>query len=284
MKDLTGKISALLKNRSFLIVLTLLVVVFSKDFLAARGIETFCRVTGVPVAIDHFHLDLANTQIWAKDIHVKSPKGFGDEPMLHIEFLFINLDLKSLYRRGFHLHNLVLQLAEIRFVRSKAGRLNLAPAGGFDFPLAIDNIEILMKTWNENTGKKPVEIRNEMGEALNRNVGVYRTNNDLEKANNILPKLQKEFLNTQISTEDRRFNYGLIRTLELRSMLDIAEATTYASLWRKESRGAHFRTDYPTRHDEEYLVHSMIYRSKDGLEIKTKPVKLGIFEVKERKY
>ena len=67
-------------------------------------------------------------------------------------------------------------------------------------------------------------------------------------------------------------------------MLDIAQATAVASLWRKESRGAHFRIDYPTRHDEEFLVHSMIYREEYGLKIKTKPVKLGIFEVKERKY
>ncbi len=149
---------------------------------------------------------------------------------------------------------------------------------------AINNIERLFKSWSENTGKKPVEIRNEMGETLNRNVGVYRTDKDLKKATTTLPRLQKEFLNTQVSTEDRRFNYGLIRTLELRSMLDIAEATSYASLWRKESRGAHFRIDYPTRNDDKYLVHTMIYRVKDGLEIKTKPVKLGIFEIKERKY
>jgi len=149
---------------------------------------------------------------------------------------------------------------------------------------AIDNIERLFKSWNENTGKKPVEIRNEMGETLNRNVGVYRTDKDLKKATTTLPRLQKEFLNTQVSTEDRSFNYGLIRTLELRSMLDIAEATAYASLWRKESRGAHFRIDYPTRNDDKYLVHTMIYSVKDELEIKTKPVKLGIFEIKERKY
>ncbi|MBA7708839.1 Succinate dehydrogenase flavoprotein subunit [subsurface metagenome] len=149
---------------------------------------------------------------------------------------------------------------------------------------AINNIERLFKSWNENTGKKPVEIRNEMGETLNMNVGIYRTDKDLKKATTTLPRLQKEFLNTQVLTEDRGFNYGLIRTLELRSMLDIAEATAYASLWRKESRGAHFRIDYPTRNDDKYLVHTMIYRVKDGLEIKTKPVKLGIFEVKERKY
>ncbi|MFW9822263.1 MAG: FAD-binding protein [Candidatus Thorarchaeota archaeon] len=149
---------------------------------------------------------------------------------------------------------------------------------------AINKIEALLKIWNKNTGKKPVEIRNEMGETLNSNVGVFRNQVDLEKAYDNLLNLQKEFLNTHVSTEDRRFNYGLIRTLELRSMLDIAEATTYASLWRKESRGAHYRTDYPSRNDDDYLVHTMIYRGKEGLEIRTKPVKLGIFKVKERKY
>ena len=149
---------------------------------------------------------------------------------------------------------------------------------------AIKSIENLLSSWNENSEKKPVEIRNEMGETLNKNVGVYRTQDDLENAYKTLLKLQKEFLNIHVSTEDRRFNYGLIRTLELRSMIDIAEATTYASLWRKESRGAHFRTDFPSRNDDDYLVHTMIYRGKDGLEIKIKPVKVGIFEVKERKY
>jgi len=149
---------------------------------------------------------------------------------------------------------------------------------------AIKNIERLLKVWNENKGKKPVEIRNKMGETLNRNVGVYRIEEDLKKAYKNLVILQQDFLEVQVPTENRRFNYGLIRTLELRSMLDIAEATAFASLWRKESRGAHFRTDFPSRNDNSYLVHSMVFRGREGLEMKTKPVKLGLFEVKERKY
>jgi len=148
----------------------------------------------------------------------------------------------------------------------------------------IDKIEKLFKKLDQNSGKKPVDVRNEMGETLNRYVGVYRQKDDLEKANNVLKRLQKDFLSVHVSTEDRRFNYGLLRNLELRSMIDIAEATALSSLWRKESRGAHFRTDYPIRNDDEYLVHTMVYRNKDGLKIKKKPVKLGIFAVKERKY
>jgi succinate dehydrogenase / fumarate reductase flavoprotein subunit len=68
-------------------------------------------------------------------------------------------------------------------------------------------------------------------------------------------------------------------------MLDIAEVTAYAAQWRKESRGSHYRTDYLMRDDENFLVHSMVTRAVDGgLVLETKPVKLGIFEVKERVY
>ncbi|MFX1294810.1 MAG: FAD-dependent oxidoreductase [Promethearchaeota archaeon] len=148
----------------------------------------------------------------------------------------------------------------------------------------LKNVEKLLNNWEKNTGKKPVEIRNEMGNILNKKVGVFRNHDDLEEALNTIRRLQKELQNIHVATEDRRFNYGLIRTLELRSMIDIAEATAYAALWRKESRGAHFRRDFPTRNDNDYLIHSMIYRENGGLIIKTKPVKLGIFEVKERMY
>jgi len=149
---------------------------------------------------------------------------------------------------------------------------------------ALENIEKLLKSWEKNTGKRPIEIKNIMGETMNKNVGVFRTHDDLSKAYDVLVRLQKDFLNVNVSTEDRRFNYGLLRNLELRSMLDIAEATVYAALWRKESRGGHYRWDYDSRDDENFLSHSMIYRVKDGLDLKTKPVVLGIFEVKERKY
>jgi succinate dehydrogenase / fumarate reductase flavoprotein subunit len=145
-------------------------------------------------------------------------------------------------------------------------------------------VENLFKKWHENKGKKPVEIRSEMKEIMDSNVGVYRNEQNLKEALNILQKIQEDFKSMHIETNDRRFNFGLVRALELRNMIDIAEVTAFAALWRKESRGAHYRLDYPKRNDDQYLVHSLVKRTKDVLVMETKPVTLGLFEVKERAY
>jgi succinate dehydrogenase / fumarate reductase flavoprotein subunit len=153
-----------------------------------------------------------------------------------------------------------------------------------------EQILSLFQKWESNTGSIPVKIREAMGNTLSKNVFVFRKDSELQQALKDIKSLQKDFKNvslTNISTaENRRFNYGLVRLLELRNLIDIAEVTAFAATWRKESRGAHFRTDYPTRIDDQYLVHSMVIRNDQSgeLEMQTKPVKLGFFEPKPREY
>jgi succinate dehydrogenase / fumarate reductase flavoprotein subunit len=149
---------------------------------------------------------------------------------------------------------------------------------------SLKAIEKILSSWDKNKGKKPTEIRSAMKTTMDRNVGIFREDVKLQQAVIDLQKVQKDFKSMHIETNDRKFNFGLVRALELRNMVDIAEVTAFAALWRKESRGAHFRTDYPTRNDKEFLVHSLVSRKNDELIVETKPVKLGIFEVKERAY
>ena len=73
--------------------------------------------------------------------------------------------------------------------------------------------------------------------------------------------------------------------LELGYMLDLAEAITLGALFRKESRGAHSREDYPKRDDGRFLVHSMVRLDRDRVpQVFTKPVAITRFQPQERKY
>lgn len=144
MKYILQKIYLRFTSRGFLILALFLTLLLSKDFLAARTLESLARTAGVPMKIEHFHLNLVKSQIWAKDIRVGSPEGFMDEPMFDIEFLFINLRvLQTLTNPGLHLGNMALQLDEIRFVRNKEGLMN-ANLNKIEIPLKIDQFEIVI--------------------------------------------------------------------------------------------------------------------------------------------
>ena len=67
-------------------------------------------------------------------------------------------------------------------------------------------------------------------------------------------------------------------------MLDAAEAVANAALLRRESRGAHTRTDFATRNDQEYLKHSLVYFAPEGPRVEYSPVTLTRWQPEERKY
>ncbi|MFX0108314.1 MAG: FAD-dependent oxidoreductase [Candidatus Hodarchaeota archaeon] len=133
-------------------------------------------------------------------------------------------------------------------------------------------------------GESPAEIREQMGSIMDNDVGVFRTQETLESALKAIRFLKERFKDIALSRSDKRFNFSLIRALELENMLDLAEIITMTALMRRESRGAHWRTDYPTRDDDHFLKHSLVTMIEDYLKTEFIDVNLGMFEVKERTY
>ena len=109
------------------------------------------------------------------------------------------------------------------------------------------------------------DIRNEMQRTMEASAGIYRDAESLARGAEKLQELQERFGRASIEDVSRTFNTALIATLELGFMLDVAETMVACALRRRESRGAHQRTDFPGRDDERYLAHSMVSRDEAGL-------------------
>ncbi|HEY1511679.1 MAG TPA: FAD-dependent oxidoreductase [Solirubrobacteraceae bacterium] len=104
-------------------------------------------------------------------------------------------------------------------------------------------------------GRRVSAIKNELGETMNDYVAVFRDADGLAKALEIVRRLKEEAPKAVIDDRGTVFNQDVIGAIELGYMLDVAEAIVVASIERKESRGAQFRTDFPDRNDAEWLKH-----------------------------
>ena len=94
--------------------------------------------------------------------------------------------------------------------------------------------------------------------------GIYRDGPTLTKAVDQIRVLQERFAKAGIDDHSHTFNTELLALLELSGMLDIAQTIIESALRREESRGAHQRTDFPKRDDEQFLAHTLVHRESDG--------------------
>ena len=108
-------------------------------------------------------------------------------------------------------------------------------------------------------------LRREMTDTMEKNVGIYRTEEGLQEGVSKIHELRERYDRVRLTDRSRVFNTDLFQILELGSMLDCAEAVTVGALARKESRGAHQRLDYADRDDTNFLRHTMVYRQAADL-------------------
>jgi succinate dehydrogenase/fumarate reductase flavoprotein subunit len=133
-------------------------------------------------------------------------------------------------------------------------------------------------------GEKISTIRTEMQKAMEEHVGIYRDENSLREACRLIGDLKKRMKNAVVEDKDRVYNTDLVSALELDFMLDVAETIAYAALARRESRGAHSRTDYPKRDDVQFLKHLLVYESGTVPRIDSMPVTITRWKPEARVY
>ena len=139
----------------------------------------------------------------------------------------------------------------------------------------------------KSEGRETVEdLRQELKRVMWEKVGIFRHEADLELAVGAVRDLQRRVANVRVGSTGKRFNYALLEAMELRNLLDLAEVIAIGALMRRESRGAHARTDYPTRNDANFLKHTIArWRGEGGRpDIAYEPVRITQWQPKERTY
>ncbi|KQY43055.1 succinate dehydrogenase flavoprotein subunit [Cellulomonas sp. Root137] len=109
-------------------------------------------------------------------------------------------------------------------------------------------------------GERVADIRKALQESMDLNAQVFRTSESLIQALDDIKDLQKRFRRVSVQDKSKMFNTDLLEAVELGFLLDIAETVVVGALNREESRGGHFREDFPDRDDEGYMRHTMAYR------------------------
>jgi succinate dehydrogenase / fumarate reductase flavoprotein subunit len=137
----------------------------------------------------------------------------------------------------------------------------------------------------EPGGRRVAAIKDELGETMNEYVAVFRDADGLAKAHEIVRRLKEEAPKAAIDDRGTIFNQDVIGAIELGYMLDVAEAIVVAAQERKESRGAQFRTDFPTRNDDQWLKHIDIsVNGADVPEVSYSAVTITRWQPQERTY
>ena len=127
-------------------------------------------------------------------------------------------------------------------------------------------------------------IRDEVRRIMNEKAWIYRRGDQLESGLKEMRNLKEKFKKIRVNDKGRPFNTGMLNALQLDYMLDLAEVTMASALPRNESRGAHSRTDYPKRDDQNWLRHTLAFCTTDGPRLEYLPVTITKWQPAARTY
>ena len=156
-------------------------------------------------------------------------------------------------------------LLDINVFGKRSGRAAAAYAATADFVELPDDpagpvVAELEAIRTRPDGERVADIRAELQQTMDTNAQVFRTQESLEQALEDIKALQKRYRAVAVQDRSRSFNTDLLEAVELGFLLDVAETVVVGAINRKESRGGHFREDFPKRDDAGYMRHTLAYR------------------------
>ncbi len=149
----------------------------------------------------------------------------------------------------------------------------------------VDDVVALLQRLRDGGGTENVAtIRSELQETMDAHASVYRTEETLKQAEVDIAGLKARYVHVGVADRGLRYNTELLEAVELGFLLDLAEVMVVSAKARNESRGGHFREDFPHRDDVNFMRHTMAYNEDGDIRLDYKPVVQTRYQPMERKY
>ncbi len=152
----------------------------------------------------------------------------------------------------------------------------------------LERISSRLRALDDSTsGEKATVVKNDMQAIMQSDFGVFRTQDLMLKGIKQLKAVGERCQALHLEDKSKIFNTARIEALEVQNLFEVAQATAITAEYRKESRGAHARDDYPTRNDKTWLKHSIYFSATQQVskrDVNVSPKTVARFEPQERKY
>ena len=150
-----------------------------------------------------------------------------------------------------------------------------------------ESLELMTKIQSTTEGESVFALRSEMQNIMQNHFGVYRNEQLMKEGIDKLKDVTERTKNIHLIDKSNQFNSERVEILEYFNLLEIANATAYSAIDRKESRGAHAREDFPDRDDENWLCHSLFFKNENRVSkrnVNLSPKTVDAFKPKARVY
>jgi succinate dehydrogenase / fumarate reductase flavoprotein subunit len=144
--------------------------------------------------------------------------------------------------------------------------------------------EKITRLLNDPAREKIDPLRKKMQSVMTDYGSVFRNEDGIKKGIGEIQNLKVRYKEIGVANKGKIFNYELMEAIELGHQLDLSEVILFSALHRRESRGAHYREDFPSRADRYFLKHTLVFQAPNEPEVRYKPVKITRFQPEARVY